>query len=85
MQKDEYMKLENLSKKQLIGMIDDFAKNWLAHDGLWFQEVEKRFGMDNAIDCDREAWRSFTTIEAKRIMKRHNMKEGSGLNGLKGL
>ena len=39
------MDLTKLSKKQLIGMLDDFAKNWLAHDGLWFQAVEKRYGM----------------------------------------
>ncbi|MBC8213825.1 MAG: hypothetical protein ISR90_02845 [Candidatus Marinimicrobia bacterium] len=77
------MDLNNLSKKQLIGMIDDFAKNWLAHDGLWFQEVEKRFGINSAMDCDREAWRIFTVIEAKRIMKRHNIKNDSGLGGLK--
>ena len=27
------MDLKELSKDQLIGMLDDFAKNWLAHDG----------------------------------------------------
>ncbi len=75
--------LHHLSKDQLIGMLDDFAKNWLAHDGLWFQAVEKSVGMEAAIDCDREAWRRFTVIEAKRIMKRHDIPEDSGLEGLK--
>lgn len=46
---------DKLDREQLIGMLDDFAKNWLAHDGLWFQAVEKHFGMDAAMDCDREA------------------------------
>ncbi len=64
-------------------MLDDFAKNWLAHDGLWFQAVEKQLGIDAAMDCDREAWRIFTTIEAKRIMKRHGIKPNSGLEGFK--
>lgn len=77
------MDITNLSKEKLIGLIDDFAKNWLAHDGLWFQEVEKKFGMKDAIFCDTEAWRTFTKIEAKRIMKRHNIPENSGLEGLK--
>lgn len=77
------MNLEELSKDQLIGMLDDFAKNWLAHDGLWFQVVEHNFGMDAAIKCDTDAWRKFTVIEAKRIMKRHNISENSGLEGLK--
>jgi hypothetical protein len=77
------MDLTKLSKKQLIGMLDDFAKNWLAHDGLWFQAVEKRYGMEIAINCDRDAWEKFTVIEAKRIMKRHEIPENSGLDGLK--
>lgn len=75
--------LNELSREQLIGMLDDFAKNWLAHDGLWFQAVEKEYGMDAAIACDTEAWRRFTVIEAKRIMKRHGIAENSGLTGLK--
>ena len=74
---------DNLDREKLIGMLDDFAKNWLAHDGLWFQTVEKHFGMDAAMDCDREAWRIFTVIEAKRIMRRHDIEPNSGLEGLK--
>jgi hypothetical protein len=75
--------LDDLSREQLIGMLDDFAKNWLAHDGLWFQAVEQKFGMEAAIELDRQAWEKFTVIEAKRIMERHNIPPGSGLEGLK--
>jgi hypothetical protein len=75
--------LNDLPRKQLIGMLDDFAKNWLAHDGLWFQAVEQKFGMEPAIELDRKAWERFTVIEAERIMKRHNISKGSGLEGLK--
>jgi len=77
------MDLENLSRKQLIGMLDDFAKNWLAHDGLWFQQVERNYGIEKAIELDTEAWRTFTKIEAKRIMTRHDIPNNSGLKGLK--
>ncbi|MBT3680955.1 MAG: hypothetical protein HOC69_04220 [Candidatus Marinimicrobia bacterium] len=75
--------LDHLSREQLIGMLDDFAKNWLAHDGLWFQAVEKQYDLETAINCDREAWRKFTVIEARRIIKRHDIPENSGLEGLK--
>lgn len=75
--------LSGLDREQLAGMLEDFAKNWLAHDGLWFLEVEKHAGMDTAIELDRNAWRQFTVIEAKRIMARHGIAEGSGLAGLK--
>ena len=64
---------EDLSKEELLDFIGDLAKNWLAHDGLWFQAVEQRFGMDIAIELDRKAWETFTVIEAKRIKKRLNL------------
>ncbi|MDX9857699.1 MAG: DUF6125 family protein [candidate division Zixibacteria bacterium] len=67
----------------LKGMLEDFARNWLAHDGLWFQAVERKFGMEAAIELDTVAWEKFTVIEAQRIMARHGIAENSGLDGLK--
>ncbi|MBD3403065.1 hypothetical protein GF420_09220, partial [candidate division GN15 bacterium] len=67
----------------LEGMLVDFAKNWLAHDGLWFQAVENKFGMEAAIELDTVAWERFTVIEAKRIMARHGIPENGGLEALK--
>ena len=75
--------LDDLSREQLISMLDDFAKNWLAHDGLWFLAVERKFGIETAMELDRKAWEKFTVIEAERIMRRHNITKGSGLPGLK--
>ena len=72
-----------LNRERLENMLLDFAKNWLAHDGLWFQAVEQHFGMDKAIELDTEAWARFTVIEAKRIMALHEIPTGSGLEGLK--
>jgi len=74
--------LQGMSREELIAVIVDDAKNWLAHDGLWFQAVENMFGMDAAMDADREAWRYFTVIEAKRIMERLGMKPGGGIPAL---
>lgn len=74
--------LQGLSNEQLIAIIVDDAKNWLAHDGLWFQAVEAAHGMDAAIVADREAWRHFTVIEAKRIMARLGMVPGGGIPAL---
>jgi hypothetical protein len=75
--------LRQFDKETLIDMLEDSSKNWLAHDGLWFQAVEKEFGLETAIQLDAEAWKRFTTIEAKRIMKRHNIAEGGGLDALR--
>jgi hypothetical protein len=74
--------LNDLSREELIRIIVDDAKNWLAHDGLWFQAVESRYGIDAAIDADTEAWRYFTVIEAKRIMERLALKPGGGIDAL---
>lgn len=74
--------LYSLSKEELVKIIVDDAKNWLAHDGLWFQAVEKRYGIDVAIDADIEAWRYFTAIEAKRIMERLGLQPGGGIPAL---
>jgi len=71
-----------LDKQTLVGMLEDQAKNWLAHDGLWFQAVERRDGMASAIALDREAWIDFTRIEARRIMERHGIAPGGGLEAL---
>ncbi|MFZ4855776.1 MAG: DUF6125 family protein [Desulfuromonadaceae bacterium] len=74
--------LEQLSREELIKIIIDDAKNWLAHDGVWFQAVEKQYGMDAAVAVDTEAWCSFTVIEARRIMERLGMKPGGGIPAL---
>ena len=63
-------------------MLEDASKNWLAHDGVWFQAVERKYGLETAIKLDAEAWERFTAIEARRIMKRHNIPEGGGLDAL---
>ena len=75
--------IKQLSRDQLEGMLIDFAKNWLAHDGLWFQAVERHYGMEKAIELDTEAWARFTVVEAMRIMARHGIEQNSGLDGLK--
>ena len=74
--------LQDLSKEELIAIIVDDSKNWLAHDGLWFQAVDQKYGMEEAIEIDRAAWEKFTVVEAKRIMSRLGMEPGGGIPAL---
>lgn len=74
--------LQQLSRQELIAIIVDDAKNWLAHDGLWFQAVEKMYDMDVAIEADTRAWEKFTVIEAQRIMARLGLAPGGGIPAL---
>jgi hypothetical protein len=79
---DRFPQLSRLDRAQLVGLLEDAAKNWLAHDGLWFQAVEQVHGMTAAIAADTEAWRRFTEVEARRIMQRHGIEPGGGIPAL---
>jgi hypothetical protein len=74
--------LRSLDKEELVRIAMDDAKNWLAHDGLWFQAVESARGMDEAIAADRAAWERFTVIEARRILERLGREPGGGIPAL---
>ncbi len=73
---------KDLKKKEILELLKDASKNWLAHDGLWFRAVEDKYGIDAAMELDRKAWGKFTVIEAKRIMKRLGIKPGGGIPAL---
>lgn len=79
---DPIARLRSLEKEELLRIVMDDAKNWLAHDGLWFQAVEGAHGMAAAIDADRRAWERFTVIEATRIMERLGLSPGGGIPAL---
>ncbi len=74
--------LHSLSKEQLIELVGIYSKNWLAHDGVWFQSIERKLGMDAAMFHDAQAWERFTAIEAKRIKEFLQLPERPGLEGL---
>ena len=74
--------LRALDKEELVRIVLDDAKNWLAHDGLWFQAVERAHGMEAAIAADRAAWERFTVVEARRIMERLGLQPGGGIPAL---
>jgi hypothetical protein len=73
---------DELSREQLLQVVSNFAKNWLAHDGLWFQAVERKRGLDEAIAADAAAWERFSPIEAQRIKSLLGLGERPGLEGL---
>lgn len=75
-------RLNSLTKEKLIELVGIYSKNWLAMDGVWFQSVESKFGMDEAIYHDEEAWKRFTVIEANRLKSFLRLPEQAGLDGL---
>jgi hypothetical protein len=76
-------KIQDLSKEQLLELLQIYAKNMLAIDGVWFQSVEQKLGMDEAMEHDRNAWRRYTEVEARRIKEFLHLPDNSGIDGLK--
>ena len=74
--------VDRMSAAELRNWLRDAALNWLAHDGLWFRAAEDACGLEKAIALDKQAWESFTVIEAKRIMKRLSIPPGGGIPAL---
>lgn len=75
--------LENLPKEKLIELLNIYAKNLLALDGTWFQSIERKRGMAEAVEHDENAWRRYTESEARRIKQFLGLPEQAGIEGLK--
>ncbi len=78
----DYTDFDQLPEEKLRDLCRIFAKNWLAMDGVWFQSVERKYGMDEAMYHDAEAWRRFAPIEAKRIKEFLALPDRAGVQGL---
>lgn len=74
--------LNTFTKEELIELIGAYSKNWLAMDGVWFQSIERKEGMEEAMYHDGEAWKAFTVTEARRIKQFLRLPERAGLEGL---
>lgn len=74
--------IQHLTKEQLIELCRIYAKNWLATDGVWFQSVEAKFGLEEALEHDANAWERYTVIEAQRIKSFLHLPERAGIEGL---
>ncbi len=74
--------IRSLSQDELVELLEITSKNLVALDGTWFQAVERDSGIDTAMHYDREAWRTFSVSEARRIKKFLDLPEHCGLEGL---
>ena len=72
------MNPEELSTQELVRLVRLLSRNWLTLDGNWFDLVERRFGLQVALELDVQMWRRQARIEARRIQREF-------LEGLRGL
>ena len=47
--------IRSMTKEQLLELMEIDAKDSVALDGVWFQSIERKFGMDEAMYHDQEA------------------------------
>ncbi len=76
------MALEELSREELIKLVEVYAKNWLAHDGCWFLAAEEKYGLETAIELDTRSWACFSPVEARRIMQAFEIPADGGVEAL---
>lgn len=70
-QDDDRKRLKEIGIKSLLKLLFLQIRNIWRVDGLYFQGIEKDFGVENARDIDKDVWRILAKIEArdlKRIM-----------------
>lgn len=73
---------KNMSREDLLKLIQVYAKNWLAHDGCWFLAAEEKSGMNTAMELDAKSWERFAAVEARRILKEFDIPSNGGLKSL---
>lgn len=66
-------KLQDMPRSMLIDLIHMLGRNWLTVDGLWFQMIERDFGVEKATQYDEEMWDKQSLAEARRLKKTLNI------------
>lgn len=75
--------LLSLPEESLEKLRESIAISWLATDGVWFQAVEFKHGMNDAKRCNDSCWAHFSPFEARSIKRIIGLEENPGLEGLK--
>lgn len=75
--------LHALSREDLLDLLKNLGVNWLANDGIWFQAVEHKFGMNDAKRCNDTCWTRYSPYEAERIKELLELPDNGGIPALK--
>jgi len=70
------MDLTTLSKQELASLAESLSQGTYVIDGLWFQAVEQRLDLKEAIKMDKQVWSVCAHQEAKRLKKVMSISDG---------
>ncbi len=68
-QDDDRKRLKETDIKNLLNLLSLQIRNIWRVDGLYFQGIEKKFGVESARDIDKDVWRLLAKIEARNLKK----------------
>jgi len=74
--------IDTLDEKGLRELLKVYARNWLAHDGCWFQSCEFKWDLAMAKAVNDATWERFAKVEAARILAFLGREPGGGLEAL---
>ncbi len=75
--------IRNMPREGLTDLLEKLGVNWLANDGIWFQAVEGKFGMNDAKRCNDTCWTRYSPFEAARIRDLLELPKNGGIPALK--
>lgn len=75
--------LLDMSREQLLDVMNNLGINWIANDGIWFQSVEMNRDMYDAKRCNDSCWTRFSPVEVWSIRRFLGLPDYAGLEGLK--
>lgn len=75
--------LLEMPAEKMRELLEALSLNWLAIDGIWFQEVEFAHGMLDSKRCGDSCWAWFSPFEAWSVRRLLELEEKPGLEGLK--
>ncbi len=73
----------DVDRETLENVAQTLRTAWLAADGVWFQAVESRAGMDAAKRVNDTCWARFAPLEAARAKEMLNLPDNGGIPALK--
>jgi len=58
------------------------SKSLYTLDGLWFTLLERKYGLDVALDIDLEVWRKFSPIHIRRLKEAFAIKDDNSIRAV---
>lgn len=74
--------IKTKSREELLLVLKDIAKTWVASDGLWFQAFERSSTLKDAKHVNDACWAHFASMEAYKIQQFLQLGTDGGLSAL---